>query len=241
MKKILLLKKIIKKEDGAALVVEAALVYPIIFFLMGFMIYIALFMYQNAIMHDQAKKLAMMSSRIISFPGYYEFGDIASGGADFDWANSDTQPTAKDISDAYGVIKPYRYFLGTIMDGSIKNEIESNSVNTIDKVSILGGSNVTCDIDFSRNCFLNKEVQVTIKKELRTPQFFAFFNLTDKLTIKATAKALSSDSAEFIRNTDMGFDLIHFLAEKLKINDMIDKYKQKLQDALAKFNIKPFQ
>lgn len=47
--------------------------------------------------------------------------------------------------------------------------------------------------------------------------------------ITVTATAASCDGAEFVRNTDMVYDFVTFLSDRLHISDKISYLKEKVQ------------
>lgn len=79
------LGRIIADDRGAVQIIEASLVFPIVFLVVGFLIYLGSYTLQRVSMHNHAQKIAVITSREIAFPGYDELGAEKSSNADFNW------------------------------------------------------------------------------------------------------------------------------------------------------------
>lgn len=96
-------------------------------------------------------------------------------------------------------------------------------------MSIISGGGVTCDIN-AKNYFINQTVSVTIKREGAIPEVFSYIGMDGVSSdITVTATAASCDGAEFVRNTDMVYDFVTFLSDRLHISDKISYLKEKVQ------------
>lgn len=103
----------------------------------------------------------------------------------------------------------------------------ANSVNQ----NMEKGGGVTCDIN-AKNYFINQTVSVTIKREGAIPEVFSYIGMDGVSSdITVTATAASCDGAEFVRNTDMVYDFVTFLSDRLHISDKISYLKEKVQGA----------
>lgn len=101
----------------------------------------------------------------------------------------------------------------------------ANSVNQ----NMEKGGSVTCDIN-AKNYFINQTVSVTIKREGAIPEVFSYIGMDGVSSdITVTATAASCDGAEFVRNTDMVYDFVTFLSDRLHISDKISYLKEKVQ------------
>lgn len=81
----------------------------------------------------------------------------------------------------------------------------------------------------------NKEVSADKKKRKSKKEKYEvkhglLGNANDYNVYTVTATAASSDGAEFVRNTDMVYDFITFLSDKLKISEKIEGITQKIRD-----------
>lgn len=126
--------------------------------------------------------------------------------------------------------KLYRYFYPDPIAGNSDIEsINSSLTSLIDNLSIISGGGVTCDIN-AKNYFINQTVSVTIKREGAIPEVFSYIGMDGVSSdITVTATAASCDGAEFVRNTDMVYDFVTFLSDRLHISDKISYLKEKVQ------------
>lgn len=138
---------------------------------------------------------------------------------------------------------PYRYWGNSFLDSSEISTLETNLERLVADNSFLASSNVDCTITTSNN-ILSQQVQVRVIKYISAPQLFQALGLADNISIDVTATAVVGDPAEFIRNTDMVFDLTEYMMDNLKIgssgqtiNQKIAIYKQKFSDVSAKLGL----
>lgn len=139
-----------------------------------------------------------------------------------------TQDSVNTIYDEKA--KLYRYFYPDPIAGNSDIEsINSSLTSLIDNLSIISGGGVTCDIN-AKNYFINQTVSVTIKREGAIPEVFSYIGMDGVSSdITVTATAASCDGAEFVRNTDMVYDFVTFLSDRLHISDKISYLKEKVQ------------
>lgn len=239
-----ILHRLNKEETGAALVIEMTLIFPLVLFVMGFLIYMASYVMQSVTIYNDAQRIAVAASREVAFPGYeYLYGSTGvTTKADFNWAD-DYIPGKELINEIMNEHDPYRYWGSGFLEESEKNTLEVNLERLVAENSFLASSNVDCEITTSNNV-LNQQVQVHIVKYISTPRLFQSLGLVSDISIDVTATAVVGDPAEFIRNTDMVFDLVEYMFENLKIgksgqtvNEKIAIYKQKFNDMKAKLNL----
>ena len=215
--------RILKDERGAAPIVEAALVYPIVIIVVVFMIYYGMYVYESSVIHDMAGTTAVMASKSVSFPGYeylgesYVYGDHSDEG----------EITPDRVKKAYETMKPYRYIF--------KNEINDRFSDSLIEKSedmLLKTEDIQCSITSQRH-----KVTVKLEKKVTMPQLFEFIGLNDSYRIKATSTALISDPAEFVRNTDITANLLGFLSQKLKAGEKFSQFREKIDSVLKNLNI----
>ena len=123
----------------------------------------------------------------------------------------------------------------TTMEKALRQLIAENS--------FLAGTNVDCTISASADP-LAPAIKVNVVKHLSAPGFLRQLGLTSSLDISVTAVAVVNDTSEFIRNTDMVYDLGTYLWENLKFGDSnqtmsqrVAIFKQKFTDARAKWGL----
>lgn len=234
-----------KKDDtGASSVIEMTLIFPLVLFVMGFLIYTGSYVMQSVTIYNDAQRIAVAASREAGIPGYenlYQGAGVTSK-ADFNWPDN-SAPAISVINALMSEHDPYRYWGSGFLDSSEISTLETNMERLVADNSFLASSNVDCTITTSNN-ILSQQVQVRVVKYISAPQLFQALGLADNISIDVTATAVVGDPAEFIRNTDMVFDLTEYMMDNLKIgssgqtiNEKIAIYKQKFSDVSAKLGL----
>lgn len=212
------LSNIIKSEKGAVQIVEATFVFPIMFIILFFLIYMG-----NAY-YVRAQVEAIVAEEAIK------------------GANYCTDPILQTIKDD-GVIPklsdldldPYRYFSG--MDGieetisrEVEEKIEGSSVSLFRNMEPVVKTR-RADISKYNNYVVYSTFSVEVKCEVEFPIKFLGSSTPNLLVITSRSEIAVNDTAEFIRNTDMVID--YFEDSKLgqsikgifdKINDFLDTF-----------------
>ncbi len=211
-------------------IVEATFIFPIVFFCMFFLIYIGMYILQSVLIYTQTQKVASIVSKSMAVTGYEKVGKHTADNVNFDFKDNKyfTQDSVNTIYDEKA--KLYRYFYPDPIAGNSDIEsINSSLTSLIDNLSIISGGGVTCDIN-AKNYFINQTVSVTIKREGAIPEVFSYIGMDGVSSdITVTATAASCDGAEFVRNTDMVYDFVTFLSDRLHISDKISYLKEKVQ------------
>lgn len=216
-------------------IVEATFIFPIVFFCMFFLIYIGMYILQSVLIYTQTQKVASIVSKSMAVTGYEKVGKHTADNVNFDFKDNKyfTQDSVNTIYNEKA--KLYRYFYPDPIAGNSDIEsINSSLTSLIDNLSIISGGGVTCDIN-AKNYFINQTVSVTIKREGAIPEVFSYIGMDGVSSdITVTATAASCDGAEFVRNTDMVYDFVTFLSDRLHISDKISYLKEKVQGAFKK-------
>lgn len=233
-----------REDSGAAQVIEMTLIFPLVLFVMGFLIYLGSYVLQCVIIYNDAQRIAVAASREAAIPGYeklYEGLGVTSR-ADFNWPDN-SAPNIEIINALMKEHAPYRYWSTKFLTSSEKSTLEENLERLVAQNSFLAPSDVECTITTSNN-ILNQKVQVRVIKYISAPRIMQILGLTDNINIDVTATAVVGDPAEFIRNTNMVFDLTDYLLDNLKIgkdgqtvNEKIAMYKQKFSDMRIKLGL----
>lgn len=212
------LKEKLNKEDGAVQIVEATFVFPIMFIILFFLIYMGNAYYVKA----QVEAIVV---------------DKAIAGA-----NYCTDPILQTIKDGGAIPKlseldldPYRYFSG--MNGveekisrEVEEAIEGSSVSLFRNMEPVVKTRRS-DISKYNNFVLYSTFSVEVKCEVEFPIKFLGRSTPTLLVITSRSEIAVNDTAEFIRNTDMVID--YFEDSKLgqsikgvfdKINDFLDTF-----------------
>lgn len=232
------MKNFMKEEDAAAQMVEAAIIYPVVFLIIFLMIYMGLYILQAVSINTYAQKVAMLVSREVSTPGYYTLIDdkskYSSGAIELD-ADADQIEGIVDVSDLskemtkFSIV--YRYIGNPLKKNNKTYYEEILKTMVTDQSVIVPNSNsaVKVNIDCQNN-ILSQYVIVNVEQELMHFGLLDFFGIKNP-TVSATAVATVSDTDELIRNTDFVVDAISVLASKFGIN--LSDVKGKVDSALS--------
>ena len=169
---------------------------------------------------------------------------VLSAGTAQKYVNIDGYMPGKDIiNEVMKVHDPYRYWGKGFLKSENKTTMEKALRQLIAENSFLAGTNVDCTISASADP-LAPAIKVNVVKHLSAPGFLRQLGLTSSLDISVTAVAVVNDTSEFIRNTDMVYDLGTYLWENLKFGDSnqtmsqrVAIFKQKFTDARAKWGL----
>ncbi len=239
-----ILKRFKNDDTGASSIIEMTLIFPLVLFVMGFLIYMGSYIMQSVTIYNDAQRIAVAATRESGLPGYESLyqGTGVTSTADFNWPEN-SAPAIGIINAMMSEHDPYRYWGNGFLDESEKTTLESNLESLVASNSFLASSTVDCTITTSNNV-LSQQVQVRVIKYITAPQLFQALGLTSNVNIDVTATAVVGDPAEFVRNTDMVFDLTEFMMDNLKIgksgqtiNEKIAIYKQKFSDVAAKIGL----
>lgn len=211
----------LKQEKGLS-IIEATIVFPVMFFVIFFIIYIGNAYYCMAQVDDVVMRAAVRGSQYIADPEAY------------DMINVGTIPL--EIND----VEPYRFLLG---------EIGNSSIN---KIEDLVAKEVVDEVNEGLSFFKNMKPQITIEEakiaEFNNNIIYYTFDVQLEYDIKfpirflgevqptimrlgSTAQVSVNQQAEFIRNIDLVVDLV----SDTKLGDMITSVFDKVNSAIAFF------
>lgn len=239
-----MLKEKLKNENGAAQIIEMTLIFPLVLLVMAFLIYVASFMMETVSVYYYSQQVAVAACRQIAYPGYeylYQGTGITSN-VDFNMADG-AVPGKAVIEAMMKEHDPYRYWGNNFLEQSETASLEGSLHKLVSNSSLVVSGEVDCDITTENN-LLNQAVKVHVTKKIHVPNIVTYFGINDVVTIDITATAVANDPAEFIRNTDMVFDLASNIWENFKFGDKnqsmserVAYFKQKLTDARAKLGL----
>lgn len=245
------MRKLIKDETGAALIIEATVIYPVVFLCVFFLIFVGLFFMQNAMLESTAQKMATLAAKEVAYPGFIDITGKAAGinlktgmieiQQDV-YANSAIEAKkglkAGSIRVSFDTSSvkthPYRYWSSDPLDNTAKMVICEMIEQSDDVRFLIGGSEIEAKVSCS-NYFITQYVKVTITQKVVDIGVLRFFGISAP-TLKASATAPVGDSDELVRNVDLVHDAVDWLADKLGID--ISKLKKTIDDALTKIGLK---
>ncbi len=251
------IKRFLNDEDGAMAVIEATIIYPIVFFCIFVLIFIGLYIMQSMIVSSFAQKTAVTAAREVAYPGYLDLasnGVFNTGAVDADFRNQPVNAETTDQKNAQrgkAIIKcsfdsknvktdAYRYWKSDPLNNDTKNKLIKFMVGSkgdkgmVTSLSVFGTgkaeANIKCD-----NHVLSQTVTVKVTQELMEFPVLKFFGVqTPKIV--AVASATVADSDELVRNTDFIIHTIDSLGKRFGID--IAEMRKKVESALEKVGLK---
>ena len=216
----------IRKNNGMV-IVEAAIVFPIMFFVLFFIIFIGNMYFEQAKVDDITLRYATKGAEYVSDPFQY------------DMERTHAVPTDVNALD----IEPYRYILGSITNGSIsdvedrisqevKDEINDNSLIFFSnsRANIVGSDN--SKIATFKNYVIYSTFIVQVNYEIKFPIRFLGNESPTIIKLSSRSEVPVSDSPEFIRNVDMVVDLL----DGTSTGDTIKGIFEKINNFIKQFN-----
>ena len=184
------IKNKLKKEDGAVQIVEATVVFPIMFIILLFLIYMGNAFYIKAQVEATVAQKAIAGANYCADPILQTIKETGS------------VPNIKDLQ-----LDPYRYFTG--MNGvemkikqDVKKEIDGSTASFFKNMSPVVK---TSDAKYN-NYLLYATFSVEVQCELEFPIKFFGEATPPVFVIRSRSEVAVNDTAEFIRNTDMVID-----------------------------------
>lgn len=214
-----IIKSKLYKEDGAVQIIEATFVFPVMFIILFFLIYMGNAHYIKAQVEATVVENAIRGANYCSDPILETLKETGS------------IPSVDEIS-----VKPYRYILGGMSD--VEDYIEDKVVEDMNSSSLSLFGNMNPKLKTSKpniakfnNYLLYSTFSVGVKYELEFPIKFLGASTPNLLTINSYSEIAVNDATEFIRNTDMVID--YFVDTKVgksikgtfeKINEFLQKF-----------------
>lgn len=216
------IKKKLNKEDGAVQIVEAAFVFPIMFIILFFLIYMGNAYYVKAQVESVVETRALEGAGYCADPILQTIKETGS------------IPSVDSLKT-----EPYRYVFGGMDDvekkiaGLVESDIDGNSASFF--------KNMEPDLKTSKaniakfnNYIVYSTFSVEVKYVVKFPISFLGAETPPVLTINSRAEVPVNDTAEFIRNTDMVVDLLY----GTKIGNTISDIFGKINGFISSFSSK---
>lgn len=214
------IKRKIQDETGA-MIVEAAIVFPVMFFVLFFIIFIGNMYYEQAKVDDIVLKNAVKGAQLVADPiqAYME-------------SNNGSLPA--DITQMPD-IEPYRYILGSLSDtgsiAQIENKISQNVIDEINDTSLIFFDNSKANVLGTDNekiahfktYVVYSTFVVQVNYEIKFPFRFLGNENATIFKLSSRAEATVNDAPEFIRNVDMAVDLFEGTAAGNTIKGVFNK------------------
>ncbi len=213
------MKGIIKRTDGAVQIVEASFIFPIMFIILFFLIYMGNMFYIKAQVTSLAEVYAIKGANYCADP---ILKDIEKNG---------TFPSLSSMD-----LDPYRHLFGG--NGTVETEIEEKIVSEVSGSTSSFFKNMKptittakSDIATYHNYIIYSTFSVDFDMDIYFPIKFFGKNTRPMLQMSARAEVPVDDTAELIRNTDMVIDYFH----GTKIGQAISEAFGKINSFLSSF------
>ena len=229
-----------KSEDGAAEVLEAVIIYPIVLVAVIFLILWGFTYVQRGYLQYASSQLSGYLSKVAAYPGY----DMIE--VPFYKTQDKTQLDA--VNSAMKVHNPYRYFFG--LDKNMKEITEACRTNMADDFIQNRGflkaneGEVPVPSDFTGSAYQSKGkkgyvcaintktgfARVYIAQNYIFADFFSLIGLGGrKMTLYGDSLQYLGDSVEVVRVTDFACDTINYVLESTGIKGKIDKIQDTIK------------
>lgn len=214
-----IIKNLIKGEKGAVQIVEAAFVFPIMFIILFFLIYMGNAYYVKAQVESVVETYALEGAGYCADP---ILETIKQDGS---------VPSLSSLKT-----EPYRYIFGGMNDienkigTSVEAELNGQSASFF-KHMLPHLKTHRANIAKFNNYVVYSTFSVEVEYVVEFPIKFLGADSPEILTINSRAEVPVNDTAEFIRNTDMVIDLFH----GTKIGQSISDVFGKINDFISSF------
>ena len=213
------MKTELKKDSGAVVIVEAAFVFPVMFIVLFFLIYLGNAYYIRSQIESVVVENAITGANYCADPMLATIKETGS------------VPSVSNTS-----VKPYRYLFGGMND--IEEKISKQVIEDIKSSTVSLFKNMTPKLKTSKaeiakfnNFILYSTFTVEVKYEIAFPIRFFDNSAISSLVINSRAEIPVNDAAEFIRNTDMVMDYFSETGLGKKIGNAFEK----INEFLGKF------
>lgn len=213
------IKDQLKSENGAVPVVEATFVFPVMFFVIFFLLFMGNMYVSKAYVDNAVNQAAIKYAAQCADPNLKEINE------------------KKSLGGLKLKSEPYRYIFNAF--GS-SGSIGSAKSDCISEIKNKGGSFFsffkgmqpeikTVNVKFNNNV-VSYSLSVSAEYSISLPWKFLFSDEIQIYNFKTHAEVPISDAPEFIRNVDMAIDY-------LQQSETVDKFTEKIKSIFNKKNI----
>ncbi len=202
------MKKFFHEEKGAIMTVESTFVFPIMFFVLFFLIYFGNAYYVKSTVDNVVSRYAILAAAECAdaqLSSVIEKGSVST--------------------DLNSNKNPYRY-LGSGYGESVAQDYEGKIKRKINDTGFFSGMqpvNVDCDVKYNGG-ILYQSVKASVNYSIRFPVRFIFDDNAVFLNLSAVEEVPVVDGGEFVLNTNMVIDYV----ERTNLPDKIKEIKENL-------------
>lgn len=201
------MERFIKEEKGAIMTVESTFVFPVMFFVLFFLIYFGNAYYVKSTVDTAVSRYAILAAAECADPqlaSLFESGSVSTN--------------LKSNKD------PYRY-IGNGSGQKTADKIKSKIKSEINKTGFFSAMqpNVSkCTVEY-KGGILYQSVRVNVEYKVKFPIRFIFDDSAVMLKLSAVEEVPVVDGAEFVLNTNMVIDYVEQTGLAKKISEIKDK------------------
>ncbi len=205
------MKGSLKQDESGMVVVEAAVIFPVMLILILFLYFTSIYVYQKANLQSMLEVALAHSA--------YEYTDT---GVTYDGAGTGSYaPTLEN---------PYRHLSFSVdQDGTL-----TLAKRYTKAFSFYGVSTYQLKVT-SKNYIIYRELQAVASQSIKPIINPSFLGLPAQWTLKARAACVVSDPDEFIRTSDIAFDIAYAVDQKFGISEAIGKVFSKAAEVIGRF------
>lgn len=230
------IKNNIIKNNKGAMMVEASIYFPIVIGIVMAVIYVSLWKIEDCAAYFAAQKVADSAAKALAHQNYeLLYGDIGQDKLsidteiDFKW-EEDVVPRAY-VENYYSADKNL-YKRVKISDSDYEKSLRNLLEQTKFVPFKLGKDDVNVEVKAG---LLRTLVTVDVTVGFDTPGIMKYIGFSDELKFHSKAYQFATEPVDFVRNSDLAFDLVDYLFDRLGITSQIeaftgkfDKIKEKL-------------
>lgn len=207
------------RDESGSLIVEASFIYPMVILVLLFLLVWGMLQVQRAVIFKEVNTVADIGANTVSNEGYSVL--------------TNTSADKAAVKAYYRKNNPYRYwnFNYTKSEGTLKQEL-ADRLNRALMIST--GSFVDYDVTI-KNQVLLQTVEVKADFVYPMPKIFHLIGMDKEMRISNSVVYDAIDPTEFVRNTDMVFDIMGALSERFGIDEKIENFLTKLKNLKSKF------
>lgn len=218
-----------KRNESGELMLEAAIYFPIVILVVALMVCVGVAKLQQCVMFFETEKIANNAAKCIVYVGYDKLAGVLDNSTVVDLSQAPGDAEVK----AYYEAKKGNLYKEWAWDYSAQEKaFESLLSDMLTSFSFLNGIGSSTEVDVKGGLIPN--VQVTVTYSLEFPHMFEFLvkdsdkeGMFSDVKVASYSRCVAVDPVEFVRNTDIAFDVLDFLLDKFGID--VDKFMNKLK------------
>lgn len=226
-----------KISEKGAIMVEASIYFPIVIAIVFSIIYVSLWKIEDCAAYFAAQKVADSAANAIAHEGYrYLYGNIGDDVVGIDTCVDFKAeiPAQKDVLNYYENKKTL--YKRIKIDNEEYEKSLKKLLNTTKFVPFtLKDDDVKVTVDSG---FFRTLVTVDVSVGFQTPGIMRYIGFDEEFKFHSVGYQFVSEPVEFVRNTDLAFDLIDYLFDRLGLSGKIDNFTKKWDTICEKLGIK---